>query len=79
MWIFYIVVGVVLCAWGYFYSDYLKAKLEYKKHEDEYARMTLRDRNDLDIAKEKTKQSIEETKRLQLKADYRKEYNQNLY
>ena len=89
----YFIIGVVLCAVVGCYTFYKSKELEYRKYDSEYARDALQERTKLDIEQEKTKREqektkqllleqekeVERTKQLEIKANFKKEHNKDLW
>ena len=82
----YFVIGVVLCVAVICYTLYKREELKYRKYDSEYARDALQERTKLEVEQEKTKQHLidrdkeaERTKQLEIKANFKKEYNKDLW
>lgn len=82
----YFIIGVVICVSVGCYTFYKKEELKYRKYDSEYARDALQERTKLDIEQEKTKQyllekekEVERTKQLEIKANFKKENNKDLW
>lgn len=80
------VICIIACVAIICYTIYKDDELDYKKHESEYARDTLKERTELEVEQERTKQRLldkeketERTKQLELKANYQKETGHTLY
>lgn len=82
----YFIIGLVMCVAIVCYTIYKQKELIFRQYDSEYARDSLKDRTALDIEQEKTKQHLldrdreaERTKQLEIKANFKKEHNEDLY
>ena len=89
----YFIIGIVLCVTVVCYTLYKKEELKYRKYDSEYARDALQERTKLEVEQEKTKREqektkqnlieqekeAERTKQLEIKANFKKENNKDLW
>lgn len=84
---------IITCCFLVSFFRFKTKELDYKKLDSEYAQKTLKERTALEIEQERTKQRmlerekeaeitkqrIEDTKQLDIKANYKKETGKELY
>ena len=82
----YFMIGIVSCVSALCYTLYKTEELKYRKYDSEYARDALQERTKLEVEQEKTKQhlldrdkEVERTKQLEIKANFKKEHNKDLW
>lgn len=79
-------LALVICCFITSYFKFKTQELEYKKIDSQYTEKTIRERTELEIEQERTKQRLldkekeaEKTKQLEIRSNHQKETGKELY